>query len=565
MRVCWTAILSVVIPLVLGANAHAEKRVALVIGNGAYTEISPLENPRNDAELMAGTLEDLGFDVVLTTDADRVGMGRAIRKFGKSLRLSGKDTVGLLYYAGHGVQSGGANYLIPIGASIEDDADLRIEALSVSDILAQMETAGNRLNLVILDACRNNPFKGRIRSAVRGLARIQAASGSMVAFSAAPGQVATDGKGSNSPYTAALAKAMRQPNLTVEQVFKRVRVAVETHTGGAQTPWEESSLRGDFYFAGKPAAPVAAGRDDQVELAYWNTIKDSGDAALFEFYLEQYPNGLFAALARTMMARLKADSADTAKARDAERETAQRATEIAYWNSVRDSNNPDLIRLYLERFPNGVFSSLAKALLARLEGDPGTADEDPFREQRSAAVDTVPEAASPAARAAVPDPFDVAEDEAEPSNRRTAVAPGSITEPDPDLPRKIQTALAEAGCDPGPIDGKWGRRSTIALDRFTRHAKVAVPDEPVSQETLGLFDGVSGRVCPLECGPRRVERNGRCVIKTCPAGRVLTPAGICRRTARIKRSRTAPPSETRPRRKRPPKFGTTHRSVPSQY
>ena len=234
--------------LVVSMEASAEKRVALVVGNSAYTNISPLSNPRNDAELIAQTLREVGFEVVTAIDADRRTMGRAIRQFGKALRLAGKDAVGLFYFAGHGVQARGTNYLIPVGAVVEDHADLEIEALSASNILTQMESAGNKLNLVILDACRNNPFKATFRSSERGLARVTAASGSLVAFAAAPGQVAADGRGKNSPYTAALVDAMRQPGLQVEQVFKRVRVRVERETGGAQTPWEESSLRGNFYF-----------------------------------------------------------------------------------------------------------------------------------------------------------------------------------------------------------------------------------------------------------------------------------------------------------------------------
>jgi len=253
-------ILAVLMVLVCAAPALAEKRVALVIGNSAYTAISPLDNPKNDADLMAATLRDVGFEVVSATDVDVRAMGRAVRDFGKALRLAGKDAVGLFYYAGHGVQVGGANYLLPVGSEIDTEADLRIDAFSASDVLAQMEEAGNALNLVILDACRNNPFQGKFRSGSRGLARIKAASGALVAFAAAPGQVAADGAEANSPYTAALAVAMKEPGLAVEQMFKRVRVSVESQTGGAQTPWEESSLRGDFYFVpGSSLSPPVPG------------------------------------------------------------------------------------------------------------------------------------------------------------------------------------------------------------------------------------------------------------------------------------------------------------------
>lgn len=293
----------------LAAAAHAEKRVALVIGNSAYERISPLANPKNDAELMVRSLKEVGFEVVVATDVDYRGMRRAVRDFGRTLRKAGKNAVGLFYYAGHGVQARGANYLVPIGADIQDSADLEIEALSASDILVQMEAAGNRLNLVLLDACRNNPFGSKVRSATRGLARIQAASGTLISFAAAPGQVAADGTGRNSPYTLAFVDAIRSPGLSVEHVFKRVRSKVEAETGGAQTPWEESSLKGDFYFTPKKAEPVAKQepvyRADR-EALFWETIKDTENPVLLQTYLDRYPGGTFAGLAKAMIAHLNA-------------------------------------------------------------------------------------------------------------------------------------------------------------------------------------------------------------------------------------------------------------------
>lgn len=302
--------------------AQAEKRVALVIGNSSYKLISPLANPKNDARLMAVTLEDVGFEVVTAIDVDYRGMRRAVRKFGRALQSSGKDAVGLLYYAGHGVQSGGSNYLIPLNADIQSAADLEIESLSASNILAQMEEAGNGLNLVILDACRNNPFPAKVRAANRGLARIHAASGSLIAFAAAPGQVASDGNGENSPYTKALVEAIRQPGLPVEQVFKRARIGVESQTNGRQTPWEESSLRGDFYFVPKKIEPPVAQlpiRQTDKETVFWSSVQDSNDAVLLQTYLNRYPEGTFSELATTLINRLNAASANALKKQDAAR------------------------------------------------------------------------------------------------------------------------------------------------------------------------------------------------------------------------------------------------------
>ena len=422
--------------LAVSMEAYAQKRVALVIGNSAYTNISSLSNPKNDADLMAQTLREVGFEVVTVIDADRRTMGRAIRQFGRALRLAGKDAVGLFYFAGHGVQARGTNYLIPVGAVIEDHADLEIESLSASNILTQMESAGNTLNLVILDACRNNPFKGTFRSSERGLSRVAAASGSLVAFAAAPGQVATDGKGKNSPFTSALVDAMRQPGLHVEQVFKRVRVRVERETGGAQTPWEESSLRGNFHFvpgvdntlkASKPEMPKQSASFDErsIELTFWKSVENTKNVAAFEEYLRRWPNGVF-----VILARLKIDTLKT--------ETASLAT---------------------------------------------TGDE-------------VVEADTP-------------------------------SDGDPDLRFKLQTALAKTGCNPGKVDGQWGRNSKAALQRFARYAKLTLPNEAISTETLKLLESRDGRVCPLVCGPRQTEKNGRCVAKICPRGQELDNTGQC--------------------------------------
>ena len=216
--------LTTVLAVLLLASGHAwaEKRVALVIGNSAYRN-APLANPVNDAKLMATTLRGLGFDVLESLDVDQRALKRAVTKFGDRLEAAGKDAVGLFYYAGHGVQIGGTNYLIPIGAEINREKDVDIEAVSANAVLANMEFAGNRVNIVIMDACRNNPYKRSFRSAARGLAEMSATAGTLIAYATGPGDVAADGSGANSPYTLALSRAMKIPGLTVERMFKQVR------------------------------------------------------------------------------------------------------------------------------------------------------------------------------------------------------------------------------------------------------------------------------------------------------------------------------------------------------
>jgi hypothetical protein len=219
-------------------------RQALVIGNGSYAA-SPLKNPVNDAADLAAALKMSGFKVTLLKDADQRQMEEAIIRFGKRLRKGG---TGLFYYAGHGIQYRGRNYLIPLKARIESESDVKYEAVDAGRVLGKMEDAGNAINIVILDACRNNPFARSFRSATQGLARMDAPTGSLVAYATAPGSVAADGRGRNGVYTKYLLQYMQQPDLTVNQVLMKVRKAVLRETGKKQTPWESSSLTGDFYF-----------------------------------------------------------------------------------------------------------------------------------------------------------------------------------------------------------------------------------------------------------------------------------------------------------------------------
>jgi tetratricopeptide (TPR) repeat protein len=227
------------------SNRAGERgRFALVIGNGSY-RFSPLRNPVADAKDMAQALSEFGFEVICKTDLGQKEMKEAIRQFGEKIQ---HGSVGLFYYAGHAVQVDGKNYLIPIGTEISHEHEVDYEAVDVGFLLSKMQDAHSELNIVILDACRNNPFYRQFRSTNDGLASINAPSGTLIAYATAPGSVASDGDGRNGLYTQELLKAMRQPGLKIEEVFKRVRSRVQTLTGERQVPWESSSLVGDFYF-----------------------------------------------------------------------------------------------------------------------------------------------------------------------------------------------------------------------------------------------------------------------------------------------------------------------------
>ena len=248
--------------LVFTAPALAEKRVALVIGNSAYQNVTRLDNPRNDATLMAETLAGLGFTLIggrAQLDLDKPAMDIAVQNFGR--QVQGAD-VALFYYAGHGVQVSGANYLVPVSANPTREADVDFQMVDVNLVLKQMQGSGTRLNMVILDACRNNPFGARsLRASDGGLAQMRAPEGTLISYATQPGNVAQDGTDGHSPYTRALTNTIKQSGLDIFQTFNQVGLAVKRETGGSQQPWVSSSpIDGTFYFVAPSAAasPQAA-------------------------------------------------------------------------------------------------------------------------------------------------------------------------------------------------------------------------------------------------------------------------------------------------------------------
>ncbi len=226
------------------ASGARQRRLAVVIGNSEY-EKSELKNPVNDAKAMARLLRRLDFEVELVENGGRRSMVTMMNDFGRKLRQA---DVGLFYYAGHGIQVKGRNYLIPVDAVLETEADVEFEALDLGRVLSKMEDARCPLNIVVLDACRDNPFARSFRSTSKGLALVDAPRGTLLAFATAPGSVAADGVGRNGVYTKHLLANIERPDLSIEEVFKQVRIGVVDDTGGQQTPWESSSLMGSFHF-----------------------------------------------------------------------------------------------------------------------------------------------------------------------------------------------------------------------------------------------------------------------------------------------------------------------------
>ena len=270
--------LAFLIALIFATPAAAEKRVALVIGNSSYQNVPRLDNPRNDAALMAETLSALGFTLIgsrAQLDLDKPAMDLAVQTFGR--QVQGAD-VALFYYAGHGVQVSGSNYLVPVTANPTREADVDFQMMDVNLVLRQMQGSGTRLNMVILDACRNNPFGARgLRAADGGLAQMRAPEGTLISYATQPGNVALDGTDGHSPYSRALASTIKQAGVDIFQTFNQVGLAVKRQTGGSQQPWVSSSpIDGNFYFVPPaPSAQVAVASPPEERLA--STLRPDPD------------------------------------------------------------------------------------------------------------------------------------------------------------------------------------------------------------------------------------------------------------------------------------------------
>jgi formylglycine-generating enzyme required for sulfatase activity len=311
MKVAWVAALFGALLLVVPGLASAEPRIALIIANSNYQgDIGSLKNPVNDGKLMGEALKKVGFNVRLVTDGDQNAMKKALNGFSEDLAKAGPSATGLFYYAGHGLQVSGQNYLVPVSANIKREGDVDLEALSAEAVLKVLNFSGVKVQIVILDACRNNPLMRSFRGNTLGLAKVDAPIGSFVAYSTAPGSVAADGQGANSPFAAALAAEVQKPGASIEEMFRNVRAKVIAETDSQQVPWDSSSLTAPFYFSKDFGA---AGSTAAVEQAFWQSIESSTDPADFEAYLKKFPKGTFVDLANNRVKALK-EGAATAQA-----------------------------------------------------------------------------------------------------------------------------------------------------------------------------------------------------------------------------------------------------------
>jgi hypothetical protein len=351
--------------LLLGTHsASAENRLALVIGQSAYRSVPALPNPANDARAVMQMLTDSGFEVSTAADLSQGQMREAVSEFAGKVAAKGADTVALVFYAGHGLQIDGENFLVPVDIDPKLEADIPIQAVRLNDILNTLTSVPSKMRILMLDACRNNPFP-ELKTAGGGLAIVDAkvgAPGTFLSFSTSPGAVAEDGSGSNSPYTTALLAAGKEQNIPIEETFKRVRLAVNKATEGRQTPWDSSSLTEDFRFSGtsiagpKPAAApkktVAEWTRDlkgkPVEAANELIVADGTDES-YEAFAGLFPQTQLGRLARDWLVRHR---------------------RMVAWNDAVLINTASGYRAFLTKFPDSDLSATARKLEQRLRNRP---------------------------------------------------------------------------------------------------------------------------------------------------------------------------------------------------
>ena len=328
-------------------------RLALVIGNANYVKLGKLDNPGRDARLMAEKLQQLGFDVTEVADRDLKSMTSDVEDFARKIKARGPETVSVLYYAGHGLENDSINYLVPVGADIKKRADVAPQSLSVKRIADRLSSAGNQLNILIIDACRDNPFPpGMAPATTLGLVPMGAVYGVFIASSTGSGKIALDGDDGHSPYTRALAEAITAPGEKLEDVFKSVRRQVRLSTGEQQIPWESTSVERDFYFVPPPPLPTPAAQ-------LFAAAKETGNAALYDLLIERFPDSPEAAEARPMAAKLRlASGGETSVA------SASAAGEVlARARQVQTAEGYDLVA---SLFPNTPEATEARAAASRL-------------------------------------------------------------------------------------------------------------------------------------------------------------------------------------------------------
>ena len=505
--------LFLVVATCLGCHsALADKRVALVIGNSAYQKVGSLPNPANDAAAVATMFKAAGFETVESKiNLPASDLRKTLREFGARSRDA---DVAVIYYAGHGIELDGTNYLIPVDATLETDADVLDETVPLDRVLFAVEPA-KQLRLVILDACRDNPFAKTMKRTIasravgRGLAKVEPTSpNTMIAFAAKAGSTASDGDSKNSPFAAALVEYLPKPGLDLRRAFGFVRDDVLKNTGNKQEPYVYGSLGGNDVPL-VPAKPVTAGPQADPQAAVrrdYELALQAGDRDAWEAFLQAYPEGFYANLAKVQLKKIAAEETRVAaaeKARLAEQEKARLAAEGAKQAEIARA------------------AAAAKAAeAARVAAEKAKQIE----QEKAAAAEKARQAEQEKARLA-------AEKAAAEKNEQLAAlslpADKSGSAPPVDLPRALQAELRRVGCNTGAVDGNWNAASQKALDLFNKHAGMKLEVKTASADALDAVKGKSARVCPLVCEYGYRADGDRCVKITCRSGYEVGDNGTC--------------------------------------
>jgi hypothetical protein len=453
---------------------RAEKRVALVVGNGAYQYTARLANPTNDADDMTAVLRKVGFEVIAAKDVDKRSLEMAMANFGRQAQ---EADAALIYYAGHGIQYQGLNYLVPVDARLEDEYSINYELTRIDDVLFALSKSRG-VKILILDACRNNPLAERLSSRAvyrdlaqtRGLARIEAPRGMLVAFATQSDQVAVDGAGRNSPFTGALLKEIEEPGIEIATLFRRVALDVNRATGGRQLPELSISMAGEFYLNAR-----------ETDMQVWAKLRGSSDRRQLSDFIMQYPNSPLISDVQERLAAL--DRAEKLRLEEEARVQAEHA------QMIRERSQRD-------RLESGRLA-------------PDQVQLDPNGEARRARERTNAPAISK-------EPADATENSASlpptelvsrPSRQPDGLSGGALVQ-------GIKRELKRLGCYTGRIDDDWATSETkSSLNRFAKYANLAAEPKNPDVEFLDLVRSTPGRVCPLECGAQKIERDGQCVAR----------------------------------------------------
>lgn len=493
--------------------AQSEKRFALIIGNNDYRHVSQLSNPRNDANDMAASLERLGFTVRRVTDGTYEDMRRALIDFNRAARGA---QMAIIYFAGHGIEVGGENWLIPVDAELKIDADVEHESVGLKALMVSVATASH-LGLVILDACRNNPFDTRMqrtirtRSVTRGLAAVEPTGNVLVAFAAKEGTTAADGTGRNSPFTGSLIRHLETPGLEINFLFRNVRDDVVRVTNREQQPFVYGSLSKDAIYLKPPVVdPIAEMRRD-FELA-----AQSGTKPAWNSFLEAYPKGLYSGLARAALAEIEASE----KAERLQIEAAGRA-ERARMDALEEDRQAEIKKSDADR---SQMQAAQKLEVERRQKEVADRAEAEHRLKQ-----TREKAEAEQHRQETDNTIETDRRRKEGDAENLSIALGSAGGDRREMIRSLQTELRRVGCYLGVSNGSLTAATLRAVEAFNRSAGLAIDVKDESEALLQVIRSEKLRVCPLVCERGFRPEGERCIAIICGRQETLGDDGICRK------------------------------------